>query len=503
MRIHDREPLGAALRRFKRLLERSGITKELRKHKNYEKACEARRAPNCASKTTSVRARCLFGISRIREPLRHCLCCWLPLERWLENMLDQGTVQKHIKELEKGGEASRRQALQFLKHIERSEWDTAPPSVLQSLVASLQQQLLGETTHPWIQREVATILGNLGRHSKTAVEQLIRLLQDGIPDSVREPVVKALGQFGAEAKGAVDGLIVLSKGRTNLAIHAVCALSEIGCADHRVRSALVDLWLLGAQSQNGQGQLAIALCKLRIDAKGLLDFLVSNLASNQSHAIRKAAAEALAWHNKDEVDVVPALLAASLNDGTEEVRQAAQAALNQLHVTHEKAIQLCVKRLKDSSCAETALRKSGQLAVPALVKALDSEETTTRVKAIQILAYLGELAAMAVPALRKALHDKNSDIRLAAAKGLWKITNKADLAVPVLVQLLEEKRPADGNGSESRRQYLQTVIEALWRIGPPAAAAVPALRSKTRDANRLIGESAANAIGRIAPSSAS
>jgi small subunit ribosomal protein S21 len=43
MRIHDREPIGLALRRFKRLLERSGITKELRKRKFYEKPCEARR----------------------------------------------------------------------------------------------------------------------------------------------------------------------------------------------------------------------------------------------------------------------------------------------------------------------------------------------------------------------------------------------------------------------------------------------------------------------------
>ena len=43
MRIHDREPIGAALRRFKKLLERSGLTKELRKRKHYEKPSEARR----------------------------------------------------------------------------------------------------------------------------------------------------------------------------------------------------------------------------------------------------------------------------------------------------------------------------------------------------------------------------------------------------------------------------------------------------------------------------
>ncbi len=43
MRVYDREPIGLALRRFKRLLERSGLKKELRKRKYYEKPCEARR----------------------------------------------------------------------------------------------------------------------------------------------------------------------------------------------------------------------------------------------------------------------------------------------------------------------------------------------------------------------------------------------------------------------------------------------------------------------------
>jgi len=43
MRVFEREPIGAALRRFKKLLERSGMKKELRRRKYYEKPCEARR----------------------------------------------------------------------------------------------------------------------------------------------------------------------------------------------------------------------------------------------------------------------------------------------------------------------------------------------------------------------------------------------------------------------------------------------------------------------------
>jgi small subunit ribosomal protein S21 len=43
MRVHDREPIGLALRRFKKLLERSGFQKELRKRRHYEKPSEIRR----------------------------------------------------------------------------------------------------------------------------------------------------------------------------------------------------------------------------------------------------------------------------------------------------------------------------------------------------------------------------------------------------------------------------------------------------------------------------
>ena len=54
MRVHDREPIGAALRRFKKLLERSGMKRELRAHEYYEKPCDARRRKE-ASRQRAIR----------------------------------------------------------------------------------------------------------------------------------------------------------------------------------------------------------------------------------------------------------------------------------------------------------------------------------------------------------------------------------------------------------------------------------------------------------------
>jgi small subunit ribosomal protein S21 len=57
MRVHDRELIGAALRRFKKLLERSGLRKELLRHHYYEKPSAARRAAAVRKQSARRKAR--------------------------------------------------------------------------------------------------------------------------------------------------------------------------------------------------------------------------------------------------------------------------------------------------------------------------------------------------------------------------------------------------------------------------------------------------------------
>jgi small subunit ribosomal protein S21 len=70
MRVHDREPIGAALRRFKKLLERSGVTKELRKRNHYEKPCDVRRRAK-ARKQNAIRKAKLAGVNGVRKASRY------------------------------------------------------------------------------------------------------------------------------------------------------------------------------------------------------------------------------------------------------------------------------------------------------------------------------------------------------------------------------------------------------------------------------------------------
>lgn len=56
MRVHDREPIAAALRRFKKLVERSGLRRELKAHEYYEKPYEIRNRKEAKRRATIRKA---------------------------------------------------------------------------------------------------------------------------------------------------------------------------------------------------------------------------------------------------------------------------------------------------------------------------------------------------------------------------------------------------------------------------------------------------------------
>ncbi|MSQ97058.1 MAG: HEAT repeat domain-containing protein [Gemmataceae bacterium] len=423
-------------------------------------------------------------------------------------MLDQAQLRKHIEGLNSGREASQTLAMTALKEIPEAEWESVPIDIIRRLVDALRRQLPkgqeGKQKPPRLRQESVTILGNLGPRSEPVLPQFIELLEEGVPESIREAAAAALGKLGKAARPAVDQLIHVlhSNCRISLANRVARALGDIGCADERVKTALVNFWLFPVHSSSNQVQVAIALCKLRIDARGLLKSLAATLVSNRDTSLRKSAAEALAWCSREDIDVVPALTAA-LYDDDEEVARLAEAGLTQMRLSREKAVYRCAMQLKDSVHAEAALRKSGVLAVPALMEALSAKDPLAREKAARTLGAIGEVAVEAVPALKAVLEDKHLEVRLSAAKGLWNVSKNADAVVPVLSDLLTGKRLPETaeavNGDDARRTFLQSVIEALCRIGPPAQAAIPALTRKAKDENRLIRESAQRAIRVIAP----
>jgi HEAT repeat protein len=421
-------------------------------------------------------------------------------------MSSSGQLQKYVSALNSDDKNIRQEAIRSLKQCEEGTWAAVPQEIIRPLVKALRQVLSKNSTDsamrllPNFRQDAVTILGNIGPRAEAAVPQLLELLAEGGAANLREAAVTALGRIGTGAAAAVEPLLaLLNPGcRATFAARVARTLGEIGCADQKVRVALVNLWLFAIQIPESRVQVGIALCKLRLDAPGLLPTLTSILVMHRSAPLRKAAAEALGWCSKNDRDAVPALMAA-LSDDDEDVCRIAEAGLTHMHLTVKQAIHLCAKHLKESTHAERALVKSGQPAVASLIAALGSEEAVAREKAARSLGGIGEAAAAAAPALTKALRDRHKEVRLEAAKALWNITNEADAVVRVLAELLMTKWSPLPEAIELRRRFLQTVIEALSRIGARAQAAVPALLEKAKDDNRLIRESALRTLADIGP----
>jgi HEAT repeat protein len=405
-------------------------------------------------------------------------------------------LQVHIDALQRGDPVSRRAAIASLRTYEEHAWEEAPPRIIDAVVGSLKEQLGSEATQPFVRREIVLLLANIGARADAAIPQLKDLLADSVPHAIREAAANALGAFGKKARSAVNELLRLfASDRPSLVTEAVRALGNIGCDDERVVAALMELWQ-APRSVTLHLEVAMTLCRIKIEAPGLLAILTNTLVTGRELPLRKAAALALGWRSKADTDVVPALLTAALREKDEELGQTAEASLRRLGVSHEKAAQLCVSQLGDSVFAETALRQSGVAAIPFLLAALRADEPAVREKAIRILGSFGEAAAAATTELAPSLNDPDLEVRLAAAKSLWNITKNAELVVPALVALLREKHVADDD-AEARRRFLQTVIEALQRIGPAAKACLPTLRQKIQDENRIVSESARTAIREI------
>lgn len=414
--------------------------------------------------------------------------------------------KKLVDALHSDTDATRWEAVRTLKTQDAEHWQAMPKNELDTLVEAMCDQLprRSETngarlpTH--LRRDVAFTLGKMNARAAASIPTLIELLSDDEPEGIREAAATALGDIGPAAKAAVGDLITLltPNCRVPLAVRVACALGEIGVCDAKVKAALSDLWRSTISRPLTQIQISLALCKLKVDAQGLITSLAAGAVAGPNASHRVSACQSLAWCCKTQTSVLPALTAAA-HDEDELVRAAANAALEQLGVTMAKAIQACVKQLKDCPHSVTALRRTGIQGVAGLTKALEDAEPAVRESAARILSSIGELANTAAPALTKMLRDKCSEVRLSAAKALWNITKKPDEVVPALAGLLTAKMTPPTDDAETRRRFLQTVIEALGRMGPAAHDAVPSLLKITKDDNRLIRESAVRTLQQISP----
>jgi HEAT repeat protein len=248
-------------------------------------------------------------------------------------------------------------------------------------------------------------------------------------------------------------------------------------------------------------------------------------------------------------------LIAQLKDHQDAARSARAAeALGKLRPAEQRAINALVEALADerdlgetpayvpaphrlvADAAVEALLEIGRPAVPALARALHKDSEDVRRRAAEILGKLGPSAAAAdlrqllareksedvrysaaeayaavetdpkqvVAAMLPLLRDRSPHVRGCAARLLGKLGPKAAAAVPALLRALDDRGlrsqcmgPPDMYGERAVRF---DVAESLGLIGAAARAALPKLTAMmATDADREVRVSAALAVCRIDP----
>jgi len=186
---------------------------------------------------------------------------------------------------------------------------------------------------------------------------------------------------------------------------------------------------------------------------------------------------------------VPALILA-LNDENSYVRRSAAEALGK--IGNSQAVDALILALNDKdsyvrrSAAEALGKIGNSQAVDALILALNDKDSYVRRSAAEALGKIGN--SQAVDALILALNDENSYVRRSAAEALGKIGNSQ--AVDALILALNDEN------SYVRR----SAAEALGKIGNSQA--VDALILALNDENSYVRRSAAEALGKIGNSQA-
>jgi CubicO group peptidase (beta-lactamase class C family) len=239
---------------------------------------------------------------------------------------------------------------------------------------------------------------------------------------------------------------------------------------------------LGDKNQAVRWNSVVALSKL---GEAAVPALAQGLTARNPD-VRAGAARALAGIGKPATAALQELCRA-LEDPQEMVRQSAAEALGGIGTGAAAAIAPLLARLSDADpfvigSAAEALGRIGTAAVPGLIRVLESREAASWPSTIA-LGKIGPDAAPAVPALARALSSEQEKVRWGAAMALANIGRIAEPAVtPLLARLSDADQDVRWASSLALDRISPGVIEAQadWRtIASIIDTLAPRLMSET------------------------
>lgn len=354
-------------------------------------------------------------------------------------------------------------------------------------------------------------LGRIGSESRAAVPALAEILRRN-PDT-RDDIALALGRIGPGASEAIPVLIECIESEEDLVRRR--AGSALGMIGRAAVTPLVDTARHGSLEARLEAVRAIGV--IGEDAGVAVSLLVT-LVGDENEDLANRAGRTLRSIGER---AYPEMLAAMTSDD-EIVRSRMSVHLNACGSRLRSEMGRIIALLKDERVdvrvtAATLLAQCGESAAPAvgaLVEAFDDDSHEVRVQAIEAIGKIGPAAAPAVTNLAALLDHDDSRVREHAAEAIGRIGVEADTVIPKLVTLLY------GGSLSARRKAVRSMrqfgpaavpaliaaiehedpdvrwyaIDALGKMGRPAAEALPAIRRALKDEDETVRRAASWAV---------
>lgn len=419
------------------------------------------------------------------------------------------------------------QAAAAIRHIHADDERTDTQDQDAALYEAAVAPLVATTLHPDARARRAAVraIQTLHADSETLAGLLAKVLADSDPavilpalhtladmgddavpvliEALKVPGARywaavALAEIGAEAAPAAEQLTKLAKeGEPEERMQAMLALAAIGPPAVSAAPVLVE----ALSSDDGSLRFAavFALGSLRAEQA---DAVLHKAAADPDDFLAEVAAWALAKIHPDDAEIREQALKklrAGLTSELPKVRAASTSGLSDLATLVDAAERRdlaadFIRVLSDpdpsvGTRGGAALIRLGSDAVEPLSSQLANPDL--REAALEILASIGADAVQAVDQITAALSDDEAFVRGEAAIALAAIGPPAAAAVPALQKILADD--TEDSGTRYSAAY------ALGRIGSAAAPAINTLRTLSDSADELMATVAVWAALKIDP----
>ncbi len=315
-------------------------------------------------------------------------------------------------------------------------------------------------------------------------------MKDPAP-KVRANAAESLGLFPKAESKSIPPLLKLSTDDdVEVRRAAILALGRLGKGNAEVERTLKGF----ADDPDSLSQLnaTVALASIEKSDESVIPTLLQALGSKEKPTAKLARRVLAQMGRKTPEKVLPGLIEA-LEKKQEPVAGYAVNVVSAMKTAAAPALPKLVAFYDDADPetrldivdAVTAIDKSGDYAVPVLVKALSADDSLDRKEALLGLMKYRDKSDLYIDHVITATKDEDVQNRLLAVGVIRGLGNKAAKATPALIAATQD----------SDLRVRRGAIRSLGSLKPPSREITPALEKCLQDANAGIRVAAAEALG--------